>query len=330
MPDTLLDLLLWAERHATADGAPQQKHTITEREAAALEPLDLVDSDDIIDRRVRRGLGTPYLTGLTARATAKDRMHVAMADWTRGQGYGPTRVLPYVAFVGARGLDQANADGAYADARRLIHELDTEANRRSFVAHVLRRCPSIDPPPGADFGLLDDAGRKASTETVEAVRRVIVDWDGQNWAAVRAALKIAGESDASIDRMTVEDVRQYFAVGQERLRQLLGGMPNTTAGTIIEHGVNPDREEHDEPAGPALTPNQQRVLQTMARFDASRLLSCAVIAPKMDPAIRLSEEAVRQCVAKLIELNLAERPEGERSGARLTIPGRKLAGKIAD
>ncbi|HMN39868.1 MAG TPA: hypothetical protein PKE29_03420 [Phycisphaerales bacterium] len=86
----------------------------------------------------------------------------------------------------------------------------------------------------------------------------------------------------------------------------------------------------DESAGPALTVNQSRVLQTMARFDASRLLSSKMIAEEMDATVRLSEETVRLCVGKLIESHLAERPEGDRSGARLNSAGRKLAGKIAD
>jgi hypothetical protein len=68
----------------------------------------------------------------------------------------------------------------------------------------------------------------------------------------------------------------------------------------------------------------------MARFDASRLLSAKMIADEMDATIRLSEETVRQCVGKLIAADLAERPEGDRSGARLNSAGRRLAGKIAD
>jgi hypothetical protein len=92
----------------------------------------------------------------------------------------------------------------------------------------------------------------------------------------------------------------------------------------------------DESAGPALTATQKQVLTTMARFDASLLLSAAVIAPETadpdatPPRPALSDETVRQCVVKLIASNLAERPEGGRSGARLNIAGRKLAGKIAD
>ncbi|MCW5755345.1 MAG: hypothetical protein KIT24_11615 [Phycisphaeraceae bacterium] len=92
----------------------------------------------------------------------------------------------------------------------------------------------------------------------------------------------------------------------------------------------------DESAGPALTANQSRVLQTMALFDPSLLLSSKMIAAETEdrqaipPLPALSDETVRQCVVKLIESNLAERPEGDRSGARLTMAGRKLAGKIAD
>lgn len=86
----------------------------------------------------------------------------------------------------------------------------------------------------------------------------------------------------------------------------------------------------DESAGPALTVNQSRVLQTMARFDASRLLSSKMIAEEMDPTGRLSARTIGPIVRKLIEMHLAERPEGDRSGARLTTAGRRLAPKIAD
>jgi hypothetical protein len=86
----------------------------------------------------------------------------------------------------------------------------------------------------------------------------------------------------------------------------------------------------DESAGPALTENQSRVLRTMARFDPSQLLSSEMIADEMDAHVRLSEETVRKCVGKLIESLLAERPQGDKNGARLNNAGRKLAGKIAE
>jgi hypothetical protein len=86
----------------------------------------------------------------------------------------------------------------------------------------------------------------------------------------------------------------------------------------------------DESAGPALTMNQSRVLQTMARFDASRLVSADAIAVEMEAAERLSARTIGPIVRKLIEMRLAERPEGDRSGARLTTAGRRLALKVAD
>ncbi|MCA9278200.1 MAG: hypothetical protein H6815_06025 [Phycisphaeraceae bacterium] len=81
---------------------------------------------------------------------------------------------------------------------------------------------------------------------------------------------------------------------------------------------------------PALTSNQSQVLRTMARFDASCLLFTKTIEEEMDQSIRLSERTIGPIVQKLIELHYAERPEGDRKGARLTIDGRKLASKIAD
>ncbi len=83
-------------------------------------------------------------------------------------------------------------------------------------------------------------------------------------------------------------------------------------------------------APPALTPNQTVVIETMAQFDGSRLLSAVTIDEGMDPKRRLSARTIGPIVRRLIKLGLAERPEGERSGARLTPKGRRLAPKIAD
>jgi len=81
--------------------------------------------------------------------------------------------------------------------------------------------------------------------------------------------------------------------------------------------------------GPALTEAQADVLRTMAEFDGSRLLSRDAIVHEMKATTRRSPETVRRCVAKLIEVGLAERPEGPRAGARLTNLGRRQAVKIA-
>lgn len=86
----------------------------------------------------------------------------------------------------------------------------------------------------------------------------------------------------------------------------------------------------NETLPPPLTKPQQLVLRTMNMFDPTRLLSATMIVEEIDSHERLSDETVRKCVRKLIESGLAERPEGDRSGARLTLDGRRLAVKIAD
>ncbi len=86
----------------------------------------------------------------------------------------------------------------------------------------------------------------------------------------------------------------------------------------------------DDAVSPALSKSDIHVLRAMASFDTSRLLSATTIIEAVDIEDRLSEETVRLCVLKLMRDQLATRPEGKRNGARLTIHGRRLAGKIAD
>jgi hypothetical protein len=80
----------------------------------------------------------------------------------------------------------------------------------------------------------DDKSRLADAETIEAVRRVIRDWDGLNYEAVRQALVGADWPAAEVDRIlaTPGALRQAFAVGQRRIAVKLGGCPQTTDATI--------------------------------------------------------------------------------------------------
>lgn len=93
--------------------------------------------------------------------------------------------------------------------------------------------------------------------------------------------------------------------------------------------TTPDGDVPDKKP-PALTRNDTQVIATMAGVDGSRLLSAVMIAEEMDRAERLSDRTIRPIVRRLIELGLAERPEGKNSGARLTMEGRRIAAKIAD
>jgi excisionase family DNA binding protein len=81
----------------------------------------------------------------------------------------------------------------------------------------------------------DDKSRPADSRTIEAVRRVIRDWDGLNYEAVRQALVGADWPAAEVDRIlaTPGALRQAFAVGQRRIAVKLGGCPQTTDATIV-------------------------------------------------------------------------------------------------
>lgn len=81
---------------------------------------------------------------------------------------------------------------------------------------------------------------------------------------------------------------------------------------------------------PALTKSERLVLLTLQNFDASMLPSITDIATEMNPKEQLSEKKTGEAIRKLIKADLAERPEGERLGSRLTLAGRRLAAKIAD
>lgn len=143
-------------------------------------------------------------------------------------------------------------------------------------------------------------------------------------------------------------------IGRERLRNCLNAearlvleadevleerVANTAIGTPADLADN-QRESPGSGAGPGsdpeddqeppLTSHDATVLKTMSRFDGSQLLIIKMISAEMDPEERLSERTIGEIVRKLVKQTLAERPEGDRQGVRLTSTGRQLAAKIAD
>jgi hypothetical protein len=86
----------------------------------------------------------------------------------------------------------------------------------------------------------------------------------------------------------------------------------------------------DESADPVLTPYETNVLRSMDRFDTLELLTIQRIKDEIGTDKGASDKLVRQTVNKLIELGWAERPEGDRHGARLTLAGRKIAKRLAE
>lgn len=103
----------------------------------------------------------------------------------------------------------------------------------------------------------------------------------------------------------------------------------------MSHWITPgtNGKDHDDVDGeadvPPLTEHEIAVITTLAGFDPSRLASGEAIRKAMPGPIRRSRRTIQPIVTRLIELGLAERPRGARSGVRLTLAGRRLAPKIA-
>ena len=122
---------------------------------------------------------------------------------------------------------------------------------------------------------------------------------------------------------TLAEVRNVSLawIKRERLRALLAGGSGSTPAL-------PATESPESLKAPPLTQNAVIVLCTMARFDASVLLGATRIEQSIELTDRLSARTIGPLVRRLVSLGLAERPEGLRSGARLTVAGRRLATNI--
>ncbi len=104
--------------------------------------------------------------------------------------------------------------------------------------------------------------------------------------------------------------------------------------------VSPSASSPDPPMGtdetdnetqtPALTRSDRLTLCALATFDSSFLASSVNVAEAIPPADRISDRTVRESIKKLVGLRLAERPEGDKQGTRLTLRGRRLATKLAE
>ena len=100
-----------------------------------------------------------------------------------------------------------------------------------------------------------------------------------------------------------------------------------------DYGFQPENwsfgDDNDLKGLPPLTVNEVKVIKALATFHPSRLASSAMIETEMRELIRLSQRTIKPIIARLIGLELVERPLGERNGVRLTLSGRRLSSKIA-
>jgi hypothetical protein len=236
-------------------------------------------------------------------------------------------------------------EGYYAPSHR-----DSTPDCAVCLAMVKRRLHAMFSSDDADEEDADDDNRTMCfpANTTYVYRGFVIDWSRsfppiaergplvewvESWIDriqyTEATGRYPWEPDAPLTTKVSPDLqgqlqRAAAAVDPRAIARAFGGGDN---GDVKPTAL--PAEAH-ESAGPALTPNQARVLQTMNMFEAEPLVSAAAIAAEMQKQWRLSERTIGPIVRKLIDLGLAERPEGERSGARLTMKGRRLASKIAD
>lgn len=116
-------------------------------------------------------------------------------------------------------------------------------------------------------------------------------------------------------------------IDRQRIKANLATRTVASEGTV---GVGSSVASGDESTRPALKSSELNVMRTLAAFDPSELASAARIAGKMKPMERLSTRSIGVILRRLVDLDLVERPQGKRSGVRLTPSGRRVVRKIAD
>lgn len=95
---------------------------------------------------------------------------------------------------------------------------------------------------------------------------------------------------------------------------------------VVSEGEGDEKEEQ----APALKQNELVTLKALALFGPNRLATSTDVGNEMTPADRLSPRTIQPAIRRLMELDLAERPEGDKHGARATLKGQRLVLDIAD
>lgn len=195
---------------------------------------------------------------------------------------------------------------------------------------------------GAGMAAIKAEREKALLELTEAVRDGLRQTDRQleaagfamprtieDWEHLARIVEMPLETIRSGD-FTLADVHALALAWVDRQRMKAKLAAEASRGLLPSSPAVGQPDTAEEIQTPPLTSNEAAVLRTLAGFDPSELVSTARIEAAMEPGERLSERSIGLVVRRLMAERLAERPEGDRKGARLTIRGRQLARKIAD
>jgi hypothetical protein len=162
----------------------------------------------------------------------------------------------------------------------------------------------------------------------------MVTWCRDNAALVPAEVDVPADLKRpptyAINSEITFDPERWLRYGCPLFAKLIRPPREVTVASAANTNFNVSEDFEKDVQPPALTEAQRITLCAMNSFDRTVLASAQKICEAINPTKRLSEETVRQCIKRLIKLDLVERPEGSRKGARLTNAGRRLAGKIVD
>ena len=259
----------------------------------------------------------------------------------------PTTTDPALAATRAAPVQiGADADSAADPAIRLHAALNGLAIDLYGLAGSMRRLDAAR-REGKAGGVNMAAIRAHIDNALGAIRAAFGALDAGGARALDAAVNSAGKGEEVMIRVRLSEAELAVVDASASVDQrdaLLGeqvdaldGLKRWAEETFQRLGVAltlpreddqapPDEDEH----APPLTVSQAVVMKTMARFDGSRLLATNAVQDAMEGDESRSFETIRKAITRLIELRYADRPQGERSGARLTTIGRRRAAKIED
>ena len=171
-----------------------------------------------------------------------------------------------------------------------------------------------------------DAGAFADRPALVGMIRQRAEQNGVNgWISAwhEAVWRLRGKPDG--DASSFDDDCDMLAGEMEATATVKQAGARETEPPIGGAAEDPEPDHQD----PALRRTDKQTLAALATFDASELASVITVCEAMVPIERLSHKTVGPAIKRLIQFGLAERPEGDRGGARLTLKGRRLAAKIS-
>jgi hypothetical protein len=157
-------------------------------------------------------------------------------------------------------------------------------------------------------------------DVIAAVRRVIGDWDGENWSAVLAVLRHDGLSDVQIRKMTLRDIRNHFDVGQHAIIVKLGGMAYTKTSDIwpsvesTSSTAAADRRSQNQSQLSAITNDHQAILAVLMKTPTK----CMQVQEVASAGTIRNRETVGRLLDELKRGGWVHQPYGVRKGYALT------------